>query len=494
MSKHIFSLLLALAVVLRAAGLTVESTPGNLADIISNASTVTELTITGSIDATDLDFIDTEMKSLRVLDLSGVRIAAYSGKRLRGVSSHVADRLPDGIFVSSPITTIVLPAEGPLTIGNVAFAGAHIRDLRLGSNIVAVGDGAFSNCPELITLAIATPSLGEAVFAGCTGLKSVSVETALDIPAYAFNNCPSLAEVKGSENITSIADRGFAVCTELKAFVFGSGLTEIGNEAFISSGLEEVDLSACGSLDLVGDWAFARMPALRSLNLGTADSVGMGVVFECPVLKNLIFSEVAEYVPDFAYTKNTAMDTTSLFNPMVTYIGRHAFSGMSQVTNLTLPGTLTYVDDNAMENMTSLQTLNLSANEVPATGNDVWAGVNQSEVHLFVPKGAADSYRAADQWQEFDIMELSGTNSPVVDGSYLRARFEGDVLAVVYSGLDVTGATLYDIDGSRLSPVASPATEGRVEIDAAGLQGRRVVIVSVDLASGKTVSLKIAKD
>ena len=58
---------------------TVECTPGNLAELTAHCSTtVTNLTVTGTIDARDFKTMN-EMSYLKVLDLSGATIEAYTG-------------------------------------------------------------------------------------------------------------------------------------------------------------------------------------------------------------------------------------------------------------------------------------------------------------------------------------------------------------------------------------------------------------------------------
>lgn len=492
--KYLISLLLIFTLAgVDASAVVVESTPGSLRGLVTDAATVAKLTVTGSIDASDLDFIDRSMPALQTLDLSDATIAAYDGKRLRGLSEHPAGKFPAGIFTSSHITSIELPRTQTITIGDAAFAGSHLHKIVLGDNVESVGYGSFSNCADLREAVVATRNLGEAVFAGCSALENVEFTSSMALPAYAFYNCASLRQVGGSERFTAIGERGFADCTSLADINLGPQLTAIGNGAFLSASLERVDLGPCRSLATVGSWAFAHMPRLESLNLGEATEVGEGVVFECPALVSLRFSGSADRLPDFAFTKNTSMDTTEMFNPDITHIGRHALSGMAQVSTITLPPSLEYIGDNAMENMTSLATVNLASASVPATGSDVWAGVEQPSVNLFVPADAVDNYKTAPQWQEFNITGVSGVDDAVTDADMLRARFEGDMLVVEYSGIDVESMTLYDIDGSQLTP-AVKAADGRVTAPVpAGTPGR-VFVAALALDGGKYLSIKISRE
>ena len=61
--------------------LTVESTPGNLHTLVTDAST-TDLTVTGTMDVRDFDYIRSSLTALQSLDFSDAAIVAYSGEPL----------------------------------------------------------------------------------------------------------------------------------------------------------------------------------------------------------------------------------------------------------------------------------------------------------------------------------------------------------------------------------------------------------------------------
>lgn len=493
MIKNILSpLLMLLAVSLQSTALTLETTPGQLKSRIDNPESVTELVIHGSINAEDLDFIDKEMPSLESLDLSQATVTSYNGKRLRGFSVHPAGKIPAGIFTGSQLKSISLPTQGNVEIGDIAFAGSAIESLTLNSNITAMGSGAFSNCKNLKTITVNTPVIGSSAFADCTSLEKVTVSLDLAVPDHAFYRCTSLSTVTGSDKITSIAADAFALCSALKYFTFGPNLTSIGNEAFIASGLENVNLNGCPRLESIGDWAFAHDLSLQSASLGQARNLGRGLFFECPALSRFTFSETATELPDYALAKDTSINSENIFNHGVTYIGRHALSGLSHVVALTLPEDLSYMGDNAMEGMTSLKTLTVAGESVPELGEDVWKGVDQSHVDLLVFRDVADDFRNAAQWQEFNIVGTDGIVSAVeeVDSAILRARFVGDILQVEYTGTEVEYFTLYELDGTAAAVVA-PAGDS-VSIDTADMASR-IFILTAHMPGGRAISIKIAK-
>ncbi len=495
MTKYILSLLAIVmgAMAAKAALAVTPSAAGSLPALIGNPAEVTDLTVTGPVNAYDLDFIDTHMPQLLRLDLSGATIEAGNGRRLRGISYHPAGRIPARIFTGSPVRELLLPDAGDITVGDGAFAGSAIESISVRANVKDMGNGAFSGCTALKTVTLAVGTVGESAFAGCTALESVTLTAPVAVADYAFADCSSLTAVDGASNITSIGRRAFANCAALAGFSFGSGLTDIGDEAFLAAGLHEADLTPCTALDSVGEWAFAHMPRLESLDLGKASWIGRGIVFDCPRLNHLNFPNEADTVPDLAYAKNTALDTTGIMHDEVTYIGDHAMHGMSQVTTFTLPASLEYIGDGAMEGMTSLQRINISATTPPATGEDVWNGLDHPKIVLQVSDAGADNYRAADQWRNFAIYSVSGIDDVLDDaaGERLRARFEGDRLVVESAGLDLICVSLYNVGGLLLDSAEAPA--GRAEFDTAG-SADRVYLIGAVMADGRSASLKIAKN
>ena len=491
MLKHVLLYTAMSAATLCAGAVSVVSTPGDLHTLVSNPASVTELTVSGSIDATDLIFIDTEMTALQSLDLSTAQIAAYSGARLLGSSTHAAATIPAHCFVGSPISSISLPGEAYLTIGEAAFAGAAIKSLYLGANLMSMGDGAFSGCTQLTTVTIASDALAVGAFSGCTALATVSFTTECALPDYAFSGCSNLTTVNGSDKIYSIGNQAFANTSGLSTLAFGSNLTSIGNEAFLLSGITDIDLSPCDDLTLVGSRAFAQMPVLESINLGNATVVGDGVVFECPALRHVNYSTRSITVPDYAYTNDTALDTVGIFNENVISIGAYALSGLTQVTSITLPSSLTYIGDHAMQNMTSLEVINIANSTAPATGEEVWSGINQSSVVLAIPADGYDSYTTADQWREFDVRKVSGITDTDADTAALRLRFDGETLYIDFGNIDAASVAIYDIAGTKIC-ADTPVVEHQAAINTSHIAHNQTLIVVAATSQG-LLTFKIAK-
>lgn len=468
----------------------VETTAGRLGENLGS-TTATELVVRGTIDVTDLVYIDEQMGQLESLDLSEATIVDYNGTRVLGLTSHPAATIPARSFVGNSLTSIVLPSNVE-AIGDAAFAGSSIQSITLPATITSMGVGCFSSCTELESATISTANLGESSFADCTALQSVTFTANTAVGDGCFSGCTALATITGSDYATTIGARSFFNCSSLEAFTFGNGLQTIGDEAFAQSSVKIVDLQPCTALTSVGSYSFAFMPAVTDINLGAVPSLGEGVVMNCPNLVNFVFSSAATAVPDYAYSGNVAMDTTYMFNSNVTSIGRYAMSGMSQISTITLPVTTEEIGDNAMERLSALKSITLRADAVPALGSNVWSEVEQSLVTLYVNGEQVSSFEAAEQWTEFEIVGMtSGMEDAAVADSGLRGRVVDGVLLIESTAKELDAVRVYAANGQLLAAAAAAGLEAQVAV---GHLPAQALVVAVMMADGSVATLKIANN
>lgn len=465
MRKYLFIVLMAVAAVARAVVVHTES-PGQLQSLAADPDAITELSVSGPIDVSDIVFMAEHMPRLRTLDLTYAHIEAYAGKRAAGLKTWPASYLPDRIFAGSAIVSVAMPAE-KLTFGEAVFALSSVETFKLPASCTEISAGMFS---------------------GCKSLRSVEFTAPASISDHAFAGCTMLAEVKGSQYVTSIGARAFAGCTALKEFVVGARLTGIGDEAFEGSGLVNIDLTPAVGLVGTGEWAFASMPSLTAANLGCCATLGRGVLSGCPAL------ESAEYmacdVPDYAFAGNKTQ--CGVIADGTNSLGRYAMSGMNGVTDIVLPESLEYIGDNAMEYMNGLKSISAAGNTVPALGEKVWYGVDQSAVNLYVAPDIADAYKNTEQWQDFNIISDNGADDPLTDivRSMLRARFAGDVMQLRSTGAYIAKLEIYDPAGICIAVLRPDADS--IDIDCSA-HSTRMYIIHARLTDNTEAAIKLAR-
>lgn len=484
---------------LSAAALTVETQAGGLRNAVPNPSEETSLTVTGSLDVTDFDFLR-EMTSLESLDLSGVTIAPYQGRKSEtGQTSSPAGVLPYCALMSGNFSTLVLPA-GLTEIADGALGNTRVRQLVIPSTVTRIATGAFSGMTalETITLPASVREIGNMVFKDCKALKTVVIEAPLTaLPASSFQGCESLTSVKLPASLTSVGARAFAGCTALTSVDFPASLTSVGDEAFSHSGLTAADLSGCEGLTSVGDWAFANCGSLRTVALpGSVGALGVGAFFKDAAID----ASLAQLLPEGTDTVadyllyGTSVNPEDIGDTSLETVGKYALSGLS-AQKITLPATLKMLDDNAMERWTVEHIDATALQEAPPLGTSVWEGVDQPQVTLLVGVGQGDYYKELPQWQDFNVVALSGTDAPTIDNDAeantgLTAAFDGTVLHLAAS-VDIRAAQLYDVSG-RCFTIAQNFQSPTMQVDTAPYDAR-VFIVRVLLADGSTPVLKLVR-
>ncbi|MEA4983213.1 MAG: leucine-rich repeat protein [Paludibacter sp.] len=154
------------------------ATPGTLASVASSyLTTVTNLTVTGTIDARDFVTMRDKMTSLTTIDLSSVLINSYidAGANL-GLGNnweYKANGIPDFAFVTplykakTILKKIILPLNST-SIGESAFDGCTgLENIIIGSAMSIISSYAFFDCSGLTSFNINTivpPVLGNKVF------------------------------------------------------------------------------------------------------------------------------------------------------------------------------------------------------------------------------------------------------------------------------------------------------------------------------------------
>ncbi len=428
--------------------LELNCTPGALRSLAGDPSSVTTLTVRGSVDASDLFFIAEEMNALRSLDLSGSTIAASTIISPSGVSrTWPSGMIPDGVFAASGLEEIVLPAVGTLYVGPCAFMGSKLKKLDIVS-----GEYRF----------------GEAAFAGCDDMQTVRISAASTSEGYLFHRCKSLisADISG---FTSVSVSDFADCTSLRSVCSTESLVSIGRDAFARTALQEIDLSEAGHLGSIGDRAFYGDTALIRVILSANSDIalGEGVFFGCTAMQALTLPSRLSVIPDYALA-----DTRSL-------------------TSLALPSSLRSIGNSAMANASSLGYLDARGiKEVPATEADVWRGVDQPSAKLHVDLSVAELFRSAPQWKEFDIITVATSLADVRTGN-VSARFEDKLLVLSSVSSYIETATLYDLGGAVL--LRADIGMEAATLDTSSCRGN-IFIVQCSLADGSTASFKLLRN
>lgn len=171
-------------------------------------------------------------------------------------------------------------------IGNSAFYGCHsLITAKIPKSVSNIGNSAFSNCRSLskITIPEHVSHIGIFAFNGCRNLTDITVDKR-NSTYDSRDHCNAIIATKTNQlivgccntkipdSVSSIGDRAFSGCRDLKEISIPEGVSDIGDFAFEGcTGLTEITLPE--SVTAIGNFAFERCSSLTNLVLPVTDGM-----------------------------------------------------------------------------------------------------------------------------------------------------------------------------------------------------------------------------
>ena len=106
------------------------------------------------------------------------------------------------------------------------------------------------------------------------------------------------------------------------------------------------------------------------------------------------------YIGNWAFASCPNLVSATLTNTLTT-IGNNAFRECPKLALLKIPSSVTSIGNNAFESCTSLQAVYVEWTTPLSVSQNIFSGINLSDVTLFVPRGTGTRYREADVWKSF---------------------------------------------------------------------------------------------
>ena len=412
------------------------TTAGSLNTVLTKAekSTITNLTITGSIDARDFATMRDSMPSITVIDLSGSTINAYSG--IIGSSSsttYLANSIPQNAFFDSknysrPITSIVLPSS-TITIGSNAFNGLRmIKTFTIPPSVTTIESSIFSNCNGLTSINIpaSVTAIGYGAFSG-SGMIEITVEGA-------NKNYSSENGVLFNKDKTKLIQ-----CPEAKKgdYIIPNTVNIIGTIAFYSNTLTSIKIP--NSVITIENQAF---------------NWGDGTLIVDADNSNFISTDGVLYNKNKSSILQCPNNKTGNFTipSSVTTISQGAFSGCSNLESITIPSTVTTMQSIAFCSCKGLKSIysNSATPIVLNSSTDAFQDIDKIVCALYVPIGSKSLYSSANEWKDFtNIVETSVLSAPSETSTTEIAKIDNDSV-ILYPNPTKTGFTINTIDNSLL--------------------------------------------
>ena len=279
-------------------------------------------------------------------------------------------------YNDTALTSVALP-EGITDVGNSLFYGCtHLASVTLPSTLLSIGSSAFhSNAFTSISIPSSVSTISSYAFKNCTKLESIVVPNITILSEETFSGCSKLESITLPNTLTSIKKNAFVNCSSLTSITIPEYVEEI--VCVQGSGSATCPFSGCTSLTSV---------VWNARACGGFSRVGQYQEYAMP------FESIKENIESFTFGAN------------VTSIPSYVCHGMTGLTDITIPASVTTIGANAFEGCTNIATVTSNATSVPSIASSTFPSEVEDAATLYVPSTVAvrTAYSNDTYWSAFD--------------------------------------------------------------------------------------------
>ena len=276
-------------------------------------------------------------------------------------------------------------APEAVALGKIAkklnVSGTNIEEIRFCGDIYQHNLTSGFVLEDIGTLPSSLTTLNNKAFYGCVNLKSCKTSNFLtQIGDNAFDGCKALETIDMSDSVTSIGERAFRECSKLTSITIPDSVTSISFGTFF--GCESLTSVIIGNgVTSIGDSAFSNCKSLTSITIpDSVTSIGGSAFNRCSGLTSIIIGNDVTSIGDsaFSYCENL----TSITIPdSVTSIGDYAFSGCENLTSITIPDSVTSIGNCEFASCTKLTNV-IIPNSVETIGGSAFASTGITSITI----------------------------------------------------------------------------------------------------------------
>lgn len=262
--------------------------------------------------------------------------------------------MKDGVFYNNKsLTSIKLPNKLENFWDNAFNGCTSLNNIVMPSTVVGIHNNVFEGCTSLsnVTFNDSYTTLGHHVFKNCPLAAVTFPNTLNSIGEYAFENTKLNTVDLSNTQITSLPNGCFFICKNLSDVKLPKDLTDIGNNAFISTPIASITFPP--SLQKIGSYAFQKAKFANVVIPTNCNTIEQGAFSENANLTTVVINGVKCYLAVNAFANCGNLKDVYITSNVEPDAKRYGYPFMNNSADLTV-----HVVPNYLDTFTTLETCN----------------------------------------------------------------------------------------------------------------------------------------
>lgn len=279
--------------------------------------------------------------------LKDIKKWCFEGSGLESVdlSNTNVTTMEDGVFYNNTSLTSVKLPKGLKNFWDHAFCGCKaLNNIVMPSTVEGIYNNVFEGCESLsnVTFNDSYTILGHHVFKNCPLTAVTFPNTLTSIGEYAFENTKLTTVDLSNTKITSLSTGCFFICEKLSDVKLPKDLTDIGNNAFISSAIASITFPP--SLQKIGGCAFQKAKFANVVIPTNCNTIEQGAFSENANLTTVFINGVKCYLAVNAFANCGSLKDVYITSNVEPDAGRYGYPFGNNSADLTVHVVPNYLD------------------------------------------------------------------------------------------------------------------------------------------------------